>query len=337
MARRALGPATLPVVQAVQAAWQDPERDPGGAWLVGCSGGSDSLALAVGAYEVCRRAGTLDRLGAVVVDHGLQEGSDAVAARAAGQLVDLGYRPEAVRIVRVVVDPALTRQHGVESAARTSRYQAFEQVVGGAPEGTEVLLAHTRDDQAETVLLGVVRGSGLRSLAGMAPRRAPYVRPLLALDRAALRACCTENDLDWWDDPHNDDERYARVRIRRRVLPVLEEAFGGSGAVAAALARTAALARVDADFLDALAEAAEEDAAVPPDGLDCAELAFLPEALRTRVVRRWLVRSGVPEPGAVHVSAVCALVTDWRGQKGVDVPGSRVVRRDGRLLVDPAA
>lgn len=343
MARRALGPATLAVVQAVEQAWRDPLRDAAGEWLVACSGGADSLALAVGAYEVCRRAGAIDRLGAVVVDHGLQPGSELVAATARDRLLGIGYPEGAVRVLRVQVQPEEIRLLGLEAAARAARYAAFEQAAAGTPEGTEVLLAHTRDDQAETVLLGLLRGSGIRSLAGIAPRRDAYVRPLLELGRADLQACCAENGLDWWQDPANEDERFTRVRIRRTVLPVLEQAVGDEGSVAEALARTAALARVDADFLDAMAEAAEEDVLVTvgaesesgdgagEDVLDCAELAFLPEALRSRVVRRWLVRHGAREPGAVHVSAVTALVTDWHGQRGIDVPGLRVVRRDGRL------
>ncbi|WOP17242.1 tRNA lysidine(34) synthetase TilS [Raineyella sp. LH-20] len=383
MARRVLGVATLTVARAVLDAWQDPAHDRSGGWLVGCSGGSDSLALAVGAYEACRRVDALDRLGAVIVDHGLQEGSAAVAATVREQLVGIGYPEAAVQVRRVRVDPARIRADGVEAAARTARYAAFEDALAAIdttpgvtgtsgptdsavdPPGHEVLLAHTRDDQAETVLLGLVRGSGVRSLAGIAPRRGPYVRPLLDLTRATLRECCRENDLGWWEDPYNADDRYARARIRHRVLPVLEDEFGGTGSVAVALARTAALARVDADFLDALAEAAEADAVVAPEpagpepvaadtigdssevastgptpagpgrrcvgDLDCAELAFLPEALRTRVVRRWLVRCGAREPGAGHVAAVCRLVTHWRGQQGVDLPGLRVVRREGRL------
>lgn len=337
MARRVLGPATFAVVRAVRAAWQDPARDPGGDWLVGCSGGSDSLALALGAHLALDRADAAERLGAVVVDHRLQQGSAEVAATVRDRLVGIGYRPQAVQVRSVTVDPVAIRADGLEAAARGARYAAFEQALGGPGTGDEVLLAHTRDDQAETVLLGLVRGSGLRSLAGIAPRRGPYVRPLLDLTRTTLRECCRENDLTWWEDPFNADDRYARVRVRHRVLPALEDAFGGTGSVTAVLARTAALARTDADFLDALAEAAEEDAVRPPGGLDCAELAFLPEALRTRVVRRWLLRVGAREPGAVHVEAVCRLVTHWSGQKGVDVPGVRVVRRDGRLVTAAAS
>ncbi|QGF23929.1 tRNA lysidine(34) synthetase TilS [Raineyella fluvialis] len=294
------------------------------------------MALAVGAYEACRRAGALDRLGAVVVDHALQEGSGTVARAVRDRLTGMGYPAGSVQLRGVVVEADQVRTDGLEAAARNARYAAFCEALVASGAG-EVLLGHTRDDQAETVLLGLVRGSGARSLAGIAPRRGPYVRPLLDLTRATLRECCRENDLAWWEDPFNADERFARVRIRHRVLPVLEDAFGGDGSVAAALARTAALARVDADFLDALAEAAEEDVVVGAGELDCAELAFLPEALRSRVVRRWLVRAGAVEPGAVHVGAVCRLVTHWHGQKGVDVPGVHVVRRAGNLSAESAA
>lgn len=340
MAAREMGPATLAVARAVEQAWRDPVRDRDGDWLVGCSGGADSLALAVGAYAVCRRAGAADHLGAVVVDHGLQQGSADVATTARERLLAIGYRPEAVQVVRVEVDDAQVRARGVEAAARTVRYAAFTDALERSPAGTEVLLAHSRDDQAETVLLGMLRGSGVRSLAGIAPRRGSYVRPLLGLGRATLRACCTENGLQWWDDPANMDERFLRVRLRRQVLPLLGELAGGAEAISVSLARTADLARTDADFLDDLAEAAEDDAVRPggSDELDCAELAFLPEALRGRVVRRWLVRQGAREPGAVHVAAVCALVTRWHGQNGVDVPGLRVRRVEGRLRagrVDP--
>lgn len=334
MARRSLGPATLAVTRAVQGAWREPARDTAGGWLVGCSGGADSLALAVGALGVCRRADAVDRLGAVVVDHALQPGSDEVARTTRERLVGIGYAPESVAVVRVRVDPDRIRELGPEAAARAARYAAFRDALDRAPAGTEVLLAHSRDDQAETVLLGLLRGSGIRSLSGMAPRRGPYVRPLLDLSREQLRACCSENGLAWWEDPANADDRYLRVRLRHEVLPLLQRLAGGGEAVDEALARTAALARADADFLDDLAEAAAEDVVRPGAGgeeLDCAELAFLPAALRGRVIHRWLVGLGSREPGAVHVAAVAALVTHWHGQRGVDVPGLRVQRQGGRL------
>jgi tRNA(Ile)-lysidine synthase len=198
-----------------------------------------------------------------------------------------------------------------------------------------VLLGHTRDDQAETVLLGLARGSGARSLAGMAPvsgARGRYRRPLLDISRETVRAACQAEGRTPWDDPHNVDPAYARARVRRRVLPVLEEELGPG--VAEALARTAALLRADADALDiwtdrAFAECADEIGALLID-----RLSALPAAVRRRVLRKAALASG-SSPGdltAAHIDAVEALVTDWRGQAWVDLPGAaRAVRRCGRL------
>ncbi|WP_375426763.1 tRNA lysidine(34) synthetase TilS [uncultured Friedmanniella sp.] len=321
MARRALGPATLQVVQAVAAALDGTDT----ALVTACSGGPDSLALVVGAQHAASRRGLPHTV--VVVDHGLQPGSAAVAARAAATVtgLGLGLGVADVRQVQVRVDPH--DGSGPEAAARRSRYAALDAesaAVAGGP--ATVLLGHTRDDQAETVLLGLARGSGSRSLAGMAPRTGPYLRPLLGLDRAVTVATCAELGLEPWSDPHNDDPAYARVRVRRRVLPVLEDELGPG--VAAALARTAALARDDADLLDALAA----DADPGTDTLGCAELAALPAALRRRVLRRWLARHGSEDLQLDHVLAVEALVQDWHGQRAVHVPRGTVARHQGRLL-----
>jgi tRNA(Ile)-lysidine synthase len=183
-----------------------------------------------------------------------------------------------------------------------------------------VLLGHTLDDQAETVLLGLARGAGARALAGMAPARGPYRRPLLAVDRATTRRACDEAGLSAWEDPHNLDPAYARVRVRARVLPVLEEALGPG--VAAALARTAAQLREDADALDALTPLTD----------DVAALAALPAALRTRALKRWAEGAcGAPVTSA-HVDALRALVDDWHGQGSVALPGGVLVRRAGGRL-----
>jgi tRNA(Ile)-lysidine synthase len=319
MARRALGPATLAVVQAVDAALVPADTG----LLVACSGGADSLALAFAARHVAGRRAL--SCSAVVVDHGLQDGSAAVADRAARTLRDLGVAD--VTVVQVTVP--LHSGSGPEAAARTARYSALHAGAatagGGGPPPT-VLLGHTRDDQAETVLLGLARGSGTRSLAGMAARSGGLVRPLLGLPRTATEQACAELGLQPWSDPHNDDPAYARVRVRRRVLPVLEAELGPG--VAAALARTASLARDDADFLDQLA--AEADPGTPT--LACDRLAALPAALRGRVLRRWLAARGASELTAEHVRAVEALVLAWRGQQGVDLPGGAVARQHGRLL-----
>jgi len=313
VARRALGPATLAVVQAVDAALTPADAR----LLVACSGGPDSLALAAAARHVAERRGR--PCTAVVVDHGLQSGSDLVAARAAEALAGLGL------VDAVVLPVTVAAGGGPEAAARDARYAALRSAAAGDPPAT-VLLGHTRDDQAETVLLGLARGSGPRSLAGMAVRSAGLLRPLLDLPRTTTEQACAELGLRPWSDPHNQDARYARVRVRRQVLPALEQALGPG--VAAALARTARLARDDADLLDALAAEADPGTAT----LDCAELAGLPAALRSRVLRRWLTTRGAQDVGADHVGAVEALVLTWRGQRGVDLRGGTVTRRAGRLL-----
>ena len=313
MARRALHPHTLAAVQAVQAALTPADR----ALLVACSGGPDSLALAVAAGEAARRRCLA--LWAAIVDHGLQPGSEAVAERARRQLVELGY--DEVEVVGVRV--AARSPGGPESAARSARYGALARLAEA--RGATVLLGHTLDDQAETVLLGLVRGSGLRSLAGMAARSGRWVRPFLGLRRAETQAVCDEVGLVGWLDPHNHDPAYARVRVRQEVLPLLEARLGPG--VTEALARTAALAREDADLLDQLAAAADPGTATLP----CELLAGLAPALRGRVLRRWLTRCGAVDLAYGHVVAVDRLVTAWHGQGPLDLPGVSVARKDGAL------
>jgi tRNA(Ile)-lysidine synthase len=183
------------------------------------------------------------------------------------------------------------------------------------------------------VLLGLARGSGARSLAGMAPVAGRLRRPFLDLSRAVTVAACAAQDLTPWQDPHNDDTAYTRVRVRHEVLPVLEDALGPG--VAAALARTAGLLRADADALDALA-ADLSQTALRRDGewveCDVAALENEPQALRTRVLRLAALAAGsrATDLTAAHVAAVEALITEWRGQRWIDLPqGVRAVRRTG--------
>ncbi|MET1075807.1 MAG: tRNA lysidine(34) synthetase TilS [Umezawaea sp.] len=280
---------------------------------VAVSGGADSLALAAATAHV---AGRLDlRVRGLVVDHGLQAGSAEVAARAAEQCRSLGLD---VAVLPVVVDGG----GGPEAAARRARYAALR------PDKGLVLLGHTRDDQAETVLLGLGRGSGPRSIAGMRPLDPPWGRPLLGIPRATTTAACAALGLDPWHDPHNADPAFTRVRLRTEVLPLLEDVL--QGGVAAALARTAAQLREDNDALDGIADAFGGDPA------DIAALEPLPAAVRRRVIRRWLLASGTPELSDSHVRAVDALVSGWKGQGGVWLSGGLVARRaHGRLRLDP--
>lgn len=297
---------------------------PGDATVVlGVSGGADSLALAALTCVVVDGRG--GRVEALVVDHGLQEGSAEIAHRAAEQTRGLGA---AVRVVRVEVGAA----GGPEAAARDARREAlraYAEEVGAAA----VLLGHTRDDQAETVLLGLARGSGARSLAGMAARSGLWRRPLLALTRAETEQVCRALGVTWWDDPHNDDPRYARVRVRRTVLPVLERELGPG--IAAALARTAAALRDDADALDDLARTAAREATLDDGSLDVAVLDALARAVRTRVLRGAAIAAGAPanDLTAAHVADIDRLVTAWRGQGGPALPGGVTVRRAGGVLV----
>ena len=288
-------------------------------WCVALSGGADSLALmAVAAAE---RQTT-----ALIVDHQLQAESGRVAARARQQALDVGCVDAQVLCVDV------GSSGGPEAAARNARYAALD----AAREGAPVLLAHTLDDQAETVLLGLGRGSGPRSIAGMRAYDPPWCRPLLDVCRVVTQAACAALGLAPWDDPHNTDPRFTRVRLRREVLPLLEDVLGGG--VAEALARTAMALREDTDTLD---EQAAQALVVLASGgqLDTSALTPLPAAVRRRVIRGWLLAGGASGLTDKQIRAVDALVTAWRGQGGVAV-GSPLReqrlfagRRDGRLVL----
>ena len=307
MARRALGPARLAISQAVDAL-------PAAGWVVACSGGADSLALAWAAAHVAGRRGTPVR--AAIVDHGLQPGSDAVARAVAAVLEAMGLP---ARVLTVEVDAASGA--GLEAAARDARLGALAADAGASER---ILLGHTLDDQAETVLLGLARGSGVRSLSGMPAERGPFLRPLLGIARETTAAACAELELIPWHDPMNDDPRYARVRARRLVIPVLEAELGPG--IREALARTATLCGEASALLGELADETDPDLVT-----DCRHLLGLAPGLRGRLIAEWLTSSGSTDVSATHVDAVARLVTHWRGQKGVDVPGGRVVRVDGRL------
>ncbi|HEY6748786.1 MAG TPA: tRNA lysidine(34) synthetase [Mycobacteriales bacterium] len=350
--REGLAPAVAAVRVAVRRTLG--ELRPAGV-LVACSGGADSVALAAATAFEAPRLGL--PAGLVTVDHGLQDGSAGWAEAAARLGRDLGLDPVLVRTVTVGTDG------GPEAAARTARYAALAAAAteaeaaagtavaeaaagaaaagagaaaaaapagpalsgGTAAPGWVVLLAHTLDDQAETVLLGLGRGSGPRSIAGMRAVDGRWVRPLLGIRRETTRAACAAEHLAYRDDPQNADPRFTRVRLRTEVLPLLEDVL--QGGTAEALARTADLLRDDLDALDALA------AALTPDGpvLDAAAIGAHPRAIRTRVLRAW---AGIPV-SAVQLRALDALLTDWHGQGPVSLPsGRRVSRSSGMLRLD---
>lgn len=285
---------------------------------VACSGGADSLALAAATAHCGPRLGVA--VHGLIVDHQLQPDSAEVARDTAATLQQLGCAQ--VRVLRVEV----SGPGGLEAAARRARYRALRQA---APPGALVLLGHTLDDQAETVLMGLGRGSGPRSLAGMRELDPPWGRPLLRVRRTTTAAACAALGLRPWVDPHNSDPRFRRVRLRRDVLPLLEEVLGGG--VAQALARTAEQLREDLDVLDELAERLLAEAGQGSE-LTLPPLAGQPAALRRRVLRRWLLDAGVPELTDGHLRAADDLIGRWAGQGALRLPGAIEVHREqGRL------
>jgi tRNA(Ile)-lysidine synthase len=316
--------------------------------LVGLSGGADSLALLATTCWVGARMGLETE--AVIVDHGLQEGSASVAERARAQAERLGASAAHVLAVRVDVDAP----GGVENAAREARYEALEQLLEERG-GLALLLGHTLDDQAEQVLMALARGAGPRALAGIPAARGPLLRPFLgdgrdeatAISRSDTEEICRAHDLEWWEDPMNADTALLRARVRHRVLPVLREELGEQ--IPQNLARTAALVRPDSEKLDAdasaLRESLERDLGdLREEGdllaLDVHALAAAPAPLRTRVLRDASRaaerRGGAPSDKSLlrrHVLAADALVVSWHGQAASPLPGRiEVARRDGLLV-----
>ncbi len=321
-----LHPALAAVRRGVRAALD--QLDPGAVVVVACSGGADSLALLSAAvFEGHKRA---LRIVGVTVDHGLQAGSAQVAQRLVELMAVIGADETVTAAVTVSASGV-----GPEAAARQARHAVLEEIAERVGASV-VLLGHTLDDQAETVLLGLTRGSGGRSLAGMRRSYDVFARPLLDVRRDDTLTACQVEGLDVWDDPHNEDPAFTRVRVRRRVLPVLEDELGPG--VASTLARTADQLRDDMGLLDQLGEEVLARVA-GPHGLSTPLLTREHPALRRRVIRSAAVDAGCP-PGELfheHVLAVDTLLTDWRGQKWIDLPGHlRAVRRDALLVFERA-
>lgn len=296
--------------------------------IVALSGGADSLALAAATAFEAPKLGV--RAASLTVDHGLQDDSAEVASGAARTAAELGLDPLLVRV-------DVAGEGGPEAAARDARYGVLRDAaidVGAAA----VLLGHTLDDQAETVLLGLARGSGAASLQGMAPVREDddgvrWVRPLLGVRRETTRAFCAASALEPWDDPHNIDGRYARVRVRERVLPVIEAELGPG--IAEALARTAEQLREDAEAFDEMIHETIEDIVEHAEAgisVSVAALAANPAALRNRIIRLVVDSEFGVSLTRVQTIEVARLVTDWSGQGPIDLPECSVVRQGGRIV-----
>ena len=322
--RPRLTPAIADVRRAVRESWDASGVVAGDLVLVACSGGPDSLALAAAVAFEAPRAGI--QAGAVIVEHGIQEITREVAARTAEVLKDLGLDPVQVAHVNVGAEG------GPEAAARTARYAALDEA-GAALDAKVIMLGHTLDDQAETVMLGLARGSGPRALNGMAVHSGRYLRPLLGINRATTHAFCEDSGLKPWIDPQNSEDRFTRVRVRQAVLPMLEIELGPG--IAESLARTAELIREDSEYLDELALAAYGSCvkAGPTSlGLDVDVIATFAKPVRNRVILRALEVFGATY-ARVHVLAVADLIENWHGQKELTLPGVRVVRTGSQITL----
>jgi tRNA(Ile)-lysidine synthase len=315
--------ATVPAVRNAVRTWLE-KYEAGDKVLVAVSGGADSLALAY-ALSVEAKKFAITIIG-ITVDHQLQAGSFSQAQKVVTQLSKFGVD---CIIKKVLVDI----KDGLEASARKVRYEAINEVAQ-QEKAVAVFLGHTKDDQAETVLLGLARGSGTRSLSGMAHHNGIYVRPLLEITRIQNEEFCKEIGLDYWNDPHNYDSQFARVRVRTEALPTLEKTIGPG--ISDALARSAHLLRDDADALDHWAQ--REEVQLDLHDLDCAHLATLPRAICTRILRAAIYAAGAPSGSvsADHVSAVEALISAWNGQGALNLPGGvKVERISGRLSLSP--
>lgn len=304
--------------------------EPGAFVLVACSGGADSLALAAAAAFLNGK-GKL-RVGAVIIDHRMQQDSALVAERAAEQCTALGLDPVLVLPVAVA--------HDSEEAARNARYNAFEQALEHTG-ATHILLGHTLDDQAEQVLLGLARGSGTLSLAGMPAARGPYLRPLLSLDRAEIEQICAHAGLEYWVDPTNAEPKYLRNRVRNQLMPVLKDVLGNS--VASSLARTAYLARQDAQYLDELAsrELVRLKEVIDPDTLllSIPQLREMPDALRSRLLRAAVISLGAPGPSFERLGALETLLFGSKSAGPIQLDGNVEVfrTRENRSMIGSGA
>lgn len=295
--------------------------NPGDTVIVAASGGADSSALAAALLPECQSRAI--SVVALIVDHGLQNNSAQVAEDAKNELSKIGYEKIEIRKIKVEITD------GVEASARRARYAALNEAAK-THNAVAIFLGHTKDDQAETVLLGLARGSGTRSLSGMAQRIDNYRRPMLSISRAQTEAACEEVGIKFWRDPHNQSMEFTRVRVRESILPMMEKELGPG--ITDALTRSAKLLRDDADALDQWADEIFDE--LDPISLDIATLETLPRAIRTRIIRRAIYLAGAPSGSltADHIEPIESLVTAWKGQGPVSLPGGVTIERiSGRL------
>ena len=322
-----LSPAMADIRRAIRDAWDQVGLTKGSTVAVACSGGADSLALASASLFEGKRADL--KVIAAIVNHNLQEGSKEVALKTKGLLTEMGF--DLVEIKDVVVQQ---NSFGMEAAARNSRYEALAEFAN-KHNAAFTMLGHTLDDQAETVLLGLARGSGAKSMAGMPTLSSDgkYLRPLLKITRKETVSYCEDLGLQYWSDPQNLDTKFSRVKARLNVLPVLEEELGPG--IAQALSRTAEILQDDISYLELQADEAFKEVAKTTNNsvlIDVAGFEKLPKALANRVIHTSLSLMGA-EPAKVQIDAVMDLVNNWHGQKPLTLPSVRVERKGKEIIL----
>lgn len=307
--------------------------EPGQLVLVAVSGGPDSVALL---HLLTRlRMPSRPDLHIIHVDHGLRPdaGADVQFVQQLGQKWDVP-----VTVVRVDVRARRRGGESIQQAARRLRFAAFRDVAGQI-DAQRIALGHHQDDQAETVLLRLIRGAGMTGLGGMRPRRGPFIRPLLHVSRAEIERYCNDHRLDVLHDASNTSSVYTRNRVRSQLLPLLEATYNPN--VIEGLARTAELLQADDALLESMAKGQYDSArvgAAHPLRLRIEVLRRQPDALRRRIVRRALRDAGA-DLGRVtydHTDAVLALVED-ESAGAVTLPGPIRVERDTESLIFGAA
>lgn len=324
--RPRLSPAMADIRRAVRDSWDLLNLFKGSTVAIACSGGADSLALASAALFEGQRADV--NVITCIVNHNLQEGSMEVALRTKGLLTEMGF--SVVETMDVHIQQSSL---GMEAAARNARYGALTEFAD-KHNAVFTMLGHTQDDQAETVLLGLARGSGAKSIAGM-PILSPdgkYLRPLLGITRKETVSYCEDLSIEYWSDPQNLDTKFTRVKARLKVLPVLEEELGPG--IAQALSRTAEILQDDISYLEAQADKAFSEVAKTTNNsvvIDTEAFENLPKALANRVIHKSLSLMGA-EPAKVQIDSVMELVTNWHGQKPLTLPSVRVERKGKEII-----
>jgi tRNA(Ile)-lysidine synthase len=324
--RPRLTPAIADVRSAVSEVLENLNLSAGDTILVAVSGGADSVALASAmAFEGSKRK---FKVAAAIIDHNLQPRSDLVAANTAEVCETLGINP--VLVSSIFITQKLS---GPEAAARSARYLELEKIREqlGAKY---IFLGHNLGDQAETVLLGLVRGSGLSAISGMQQidENRKLVRPLLGLTRAELRQSVIDQGLDIWDDPQNADEDFTRVKVRR-ILRELETQLAPG--ISEALVRTASLAQEAAGFMNLEAQKLLAAACIAPGAYSIAILEQAHVGLRRKALHLIIQKQGAKSPTRFQVLEVDSLITNWHGQKPLSLSGITVGRVNNQLVLRP--